>query len=246
MMGRAWLKLTMTELRLFFRLPIAAFFTIAFPLMLLVVTGSIFGNAPQPGSDLGAVDLTTPAYFAMIVGTVGLLTVPGWVATYRERGVFRRFQVTPVSPAALLAAQGTVGAIAALAGASLLVIAGRVVFRLHWPAAPFSLLLGMLLSLGAMISLGFVIAAAAKDARTAQAIGMICYFPMLFLSGAAFPRQLMPPGVRRLSELIPLSHVTDLLSGLWFDARWTPSSVLVLSGLTVASIAVGARLFRWE
>ncbi len=46
-MTEAW-KMTWTELKLFLRDPMAAFFTLVFPLMMLFLFGSIFGNEPDP------------------------------------------------------------------------------------------------------------------------------------------------------------------------------------------------------
>lgn len=40
--------------------------------------------------------MSVPGYIGMILGTTGLMAIPGWVATYREQGIFRRFRVTPV------------------------------------------------------------------------------------------------------------------------------------------------------
>ena len=43
----AFLKMTWTEMKLFAREPVAMFFTFAFPIVILIVFGSIFGNDGQ-------------------------------------------------------------------------------------------------------------------------------------------------------------------------------------------------------
>jgi len=45
---RSLWKLTLVEAKLFLREPEAAFFTLAFPLVMLVIFGSIYGNEPTP------------------------------------------------------------------------------------------------------------------------------------------------------------------------------------------------------
>lgn len=61
---------------------------------------------------------------------------------------------------------------------------------------------------------GCALAAVAPSARAAQTIGMAIFFPMLFLSGAAMPRALMPEHIQRISDFLPLTYVTTLLSDL--------------------------------
>ncbi len=69
--------MTWVEFKLFLREPIGAFFKLVFPLMLLVIFGSIFGNKPEAiMGGLGSMDVSTPAYIAMIIGTVGLMSGP--------------------------------------------------------------------------------------------------------------------------------------------------------------------------
>jgi ABC-2 type transport system permease protein len=68
------LKLTWTETKLFLREPMAAFFTLVFPVMILFFFGSIYGNEPTPFfGGYGSVDVSVPAYTAMIIATSGLL-----------------------------------------------------------------------------------------------------------------------------------------------------------------------------
>lgn len=48
------------------------FFGLIFPLMMLVLFGSIFGNQPvSPGSDLRMMDLSIPGYAVMVMGARG-------------------------------------------------------------------------------------------------------------------------------------------------------------------------------
>ena len=245
-MARSFRTLVRLELLLFLRNPAAAFFTLVFPLIILFVFGSVFGNRAGPGRPNGMMDLSVPGYLAMIVGSTGLMGIPGWIAGYREQGVFRRLRLTPVGPARLLAAQGIVGLVTATIGGALLVLAGMLVFHLRVPESPFGVVAAFLLGCAGMFCLGAMIASVARTTRAAQAIGMAFYFPMLFLSGAAFPRVLMPAGVRRVSEALPLTHVTELVSRLWLQGVWRPASALVLLAVLLLAGAVALRSFRWE
>ncbi len=103
---RSFRKLTVVECKLYFRFPIMALFTLALPLMILILLGSIFGNEPaRMYGGYGSVDASVSAYAAMIIAISAFISLPITLANYRERGILRRFRATPVSPAAVLGAQ---------------------------------------------------------------------------------------------------------------------------------------------
>ncbi|MGH2534517.1 MAG: ABC transporter permease [Thermomicrobiales bacterium] len=244
---RGFWTLTVTEAKLFTREPAAAFFTLIFPLMLLFVFGSIFGNDPSAELDgRGSVDSSVPGYMALIIATTGLLGLPLVLANYREQGILRRLRATPVRPLTVLGAHIAVQLAMTIIGVTLLIIAGRIVYGLQWPRAPATTVLAFLLASLSFYAAGFVLASLLPTPRVAETVGQAIYFPMLFLSGATFPRQMMPDTVRALAEALPMTHIVILLSDLWFGEGWAWVSAAVLAGLLVAGVAVSARTFRWE
>ena len=88
---RAWWKLTWTEVKVFLREPMSAFFTLVCPLMFLFLFGSIYGNKPSSFfGGFGSVDVSVPGYIAIIIANCGLISLAVTVGTYRENGVLRR------------------------------------------------------------------------------------------------------------------------------------------------------------
>jgi ABC-2 type transport system permease protein len=244
---KAFWKLTWTELKLFVREPIGLFFTLLFPLLLLVIFGSIFGNDPTSMfGGFGSVDNSVPGYMGMIIGTLGMVGLPISLATYREKGILRRFRATPLNPNVVLWSQVAVNGIMQLVGIGLLVVAARLLYDLRIPAAPLALLPAVLLGGLSFFSVGFVLAGVLPTARTAQAVGMALFYPMLFLSGAALPRQMLPETVRQVAEFLPLTHVVMLFEDLWFKGSWNLTALAVVTGILLVSLAVSSRTFRWE
>ena len=85
-------------------------------------------------------------------------------------------------------------------------------------------------------------------ARVAQTVGMALFFPMMFLSGAAMPRQIMPAKVVAVSDALPLTHVVKLLQGLWSGKPWGESGAELawLAGMLLVGTVLSVRFFRWE
>ena len=85
-------------------------------------------------------------------------------------------------------------------------------------------------------------------ARTAQVVAMVLLYPMLILSGAAWPRELMPATVQKISAFVPLTYVVNLLRGLWAGQPWSDHflDVGVLAGMLILGIVISGKTFRWE
>ncbi len=246
---RAFLKYTWTEIKLYLREPMGAFFTLLFPLMMLFLFGSIYGNEPSPlFNGYGSVDVSIPAYTAMIIGTTGLMGMNITMATYREKGILRRLRITPLRPHVILAGQVVVLFLMTVAGMLLLILAGNLVYNLRFDGRALDVILAFILGSLSFFSLGFVLASVMPTARTAQVVGMVIFYPMLFLSGAGIPLEILPAGVRNFSKFLPLTHVVTLLRGLWIGEIWSQhmTEVWVLLGVLAAGVLVSSLTFRWE
>lgn len=240
-------KLTWTELKLQLREPLATFFTLIFPLMLLIVFGSIFGNEPEAFlGGFGQVDLSLPGYIGLIIGTVGLLSIPMTLANYREQGILRRYQATPLRPSTVLWAQVAVNVLMTALGIAILVVAGRLLFDLRPPTLTLAMVPAIALASFSFFAVGFMMAGVMPTPRSAQAVGMALLYPMLFLSGAAMPRQIMPETMQRIAEFLPLTHVVILLEELWFAGEWNTISLGVVCLMLVAGLLITRYTFRWE
>jgi ABC-2 type transport system permease protein len=247
---KSLLKMTWMEAKLFLREPVSAFFTLIFPLMMLFIFGSIYGAKPAPGteSSQGAIGTLIPAFTAMIIGMTGLMPVTITMATYRENGILRRLRTTPVSPLVVMAAQVVVAFVMTGLGVCLLAIAAQLFYHVQCAGNSFHLLGGFVLSSLSFFGIGFVLAGVMPNARTAQIVAMLLLYPMLILSGAAWPRELMPASVARLSAFVPLTYVVNLLRGLWIGESWGSHllDVAVLAGMLLLGIIISVKTFRWE
>jgi ABC-2 type transport system permease protein len=248
---RGLTKLFVLQFKLYLREPVAFFFSLAYPTLLLLLFGFIYGNAPAPafwGREFGTVDASVPAYAGIIIGTVALMGIPIDTAANRENGVLRRYRATPLRPVVYLVASVAMYLVVALLGMVILVVTGKLVFGLRIGGSWLDVLAAFVLCALAFYSVGYLVASLAPTARLAQVVGMVVFFPMMFLSGAGLPLQLLPDGLRRVSDFLPLTYVVRLLQGLWFGDAWSRLSlpVLVLVGILLVGTIASARLFRWE
>lgn len=246
---RGFVQLTLTELKLFLREPQAAFFTLVFPVMFLVLFASIYGNEAQAGfGGLGFVDVMVPSYTAMIITSSAIISLGVGLATYRERGILRRLLVTPLRPHAILAAQTLTLFVVTVAGMALLVLVGKLAYGLRFPGDAAAVAGAFVLSCLGLFAVGFVVAGPVPTARTAQIVGMVLLYPMIFLSGATIPREVLPERVQQVAQILPTTHAVTLLRATWGGHALSqhPAEVAFLAGLVVLAALVSAKTFRWD
>jgi hypothetical protein len=62
------------------------------------------------------------------------------------------------------------------------------------------------------------------------------------------PVAAFPPALRVVAQLLPLSHSTRLLQGIWTGGPWSAyvGDIAALAAVFVVCVALSARAFRWE
>jgi len=242
-------KLTLVQAKLYLREPMAAFFTLLFGPSMLILLGAIFRNVPDPMyGGLGYLDMSVPAYMAMIIGIVGLTAVPIAAAIRREEGVLRRFSVTPLRPLTYFLTDVLAPFLMTLLGILLLVLVGTVVYHVRFEGNLFSLLAGISLGACAFFAAGYALVGLVSSARVVVVIGNVVLYPLMIFSGAMVPLEIMPDTVLTISRFLPLTHLVALLRGLWFGKGWGDylTEVAVLAGVAIVGMLIIARTFRWE
>ncbi len=244
---KALMKLTWIEIKLQFREPVGTFFTLAFPLLLMILFGMIFGNEPEAFlGGFGQIDLSVAGYIGMIIGTIGMIGLPITLSNYREQGILRRLRATPLQSGMILWSQVIVQVLMAVLGILLLVGTGKLLFDLRLPLGNLWIIPAVILSAFSFFAIGFALAGVMPSPRTAQAVGMALFYPMLFLSGAAVPRFLMPETVQRVAEFLPLTQVVILMEDLWLAGSWNVTALLVVTAALIAGLVISRLSFRWE
>src|SRR5699024_6940678 len=250
-LSRGTASLVRSEARLFLRDRGSLFFALAFPAVVLVGVGLAIPGMDErlpagPGVGLPTIALMLPPVLAAAMATPALSTVPSTIAGYREQGVLTRLSTTPMRPVGLLLAQLVVGVVAFLAATVLALVVGALVFGVPVPRSVPLVVAAVLLGAVAMFALGMIIAARATKASTAQGIGMLVYFPMLFFAGMWTPGPVMPDAVAAVATWTPLGAISQAISAGWLGGDLPWLQLAVTAGYAVVGIVVAARLFRWS
>jgi ABC-2 type transport system permease protein len=244
----ALVAMTRVEAKLFLREPVAVLVVLALPLLLLLGFGLIpgFGD-PDPflGGQSGT-EFIASIGVGIVLASIGLSGLPATLGTYRERGVLRRLQATPVRPVTLLVAQLLVSGLAVLVSVVLIVGFGAAVFGIAVPRHLPGFGLAVVLGGGSLMAVGLLVAALARNARAASGIGMLLFFPSMFLAGIYVPIEALPQALRNAGDVTPLGAAVQAVRDTWGGEP--PRLVHVVTMVAYALVAglVAARTFRWE
>lgn len=242
----ATVRLATVEWRLLRREPLVLIFGFIFPVVLLVVMGLATSGPDKNLGGLSLIETYVPILIAFNLAMLGVSTLPTVLATYRERGILRRLATTPVPPWRMLAAQFGVNVVIAIVAVILVLVVARVAFDVALPGQALGFALTWLLAGAAMGAIGLVIASAVPTSRTANVVGTLTWFPLMFFAGLWIPREAMSSGLRTVSDWTPLGAAVGSLqqsmAGVFPDAK----HLLVLAGYAVAAALLATRLFRWE
>lgn len=244
---RRFMVICNIEVRLFLREFFSFFFTLVFPVLMLLLFGGIYGNTPvYEGSGVKMMDISVPAYSVMVIGVTGLMSFPLTLSGYKEKKIYKRYDATPVGKKSIISAQMIVNFVMTLIGILILVTAGKLLYHIQIKGTFLSIAMSIILSIAAMFSIGFLFTAIGKDIKSTNLLCYLFYFVMLFLSGATIPDMLFPDSMKKISDLLPMTHAVDLLQGVFAgdSLKLHGEELLILGLVTVVCTGVGAGLYR--
>lgn len=246
---KAYRTMFKTELKLSLRGMDMLIFAICMPAVIMVILGAIYGNRPAyEGAGFTFLEQSFGAVASVAICAGGVMGLPLVVSDYRKKLILKRFQVTPTSPAVILAVQLTIYALYAVASLASVYAIGALFFGMRPEGSPFLFLGAYLLVMLSMFSIGLAVGGIAPDSKTAGILASLLYFPMLIFSGATLPYEVMPPVLQKIADVLPLTQGIKLLkaAALGTDLGDVFVPILAMVVLIVVCVGLSLRFFRWE
>ena len=249
-MLRGLWKLTWLEIKIFMREPLGAFGSILIPVLVFLVVGRIMGSGRSPGSlaESNFMQTGLPVLASVLIAVNAVLSLVTIISIYREGGILKRLRATPLRPQTILSAHVIVKLLLTAATLALLVLAGKRYYPVGVHAPLFGFAMALLISTWSILSIGFLIASIVPTARFAQPIGGFIMYPMLGICGLFAPIALLPPVLRAVAKVTPLTYAVSLMEGIWRGEGWAAHGGDVAALVLVFAVctALSAKVFRWE
>jgi ABC-2 type transport system permease protein len=236
----------------FWRNPASVFFTVMFPVVLLLIFATVFGD--QTVEVRGGVKTTTyyvPAIITLSVISATMQSLAMSLVIAREDGRLKRSRGTPMPPWVFIAGRVGNSIVVALIMLALLAAIGRVLYGVDipWERLP-AILVALVVGAAAFCCLGIALTAAIPSQDAAAPIVNALLLPLYFLSGVFIPDDQLPSGVIHFADLFPVRHFFEA----FFDAYVPPAgsgagiswgNLAVVAVWGVAGLLLSVRYFRW-
>ena len=236
---RALLSLTGLSLTLNFRNRMAILYGYLFPLIFLIAFWALYRDDPVPLAlhlgQLVTITLLGGACFGL----------PTTLVSERERGVWRRYRLTP-APRWLFIAAILIARYVLLLTAALLQLALALAFGMPLPAHPLAFLLAFTVAAMAFMAIGLVIAMLVDNVPAVQALGQCIFLPMLIIGGVAVRLESLPEWAQTASAFFPGRYAVAALQSAATGSGRSAFELLALVLIGVAAAVAAAGLFRWD
>jgi ABC-2 type transport system permease protein len=241
------------QLRMFWRTPIALFFTIMLPLIMLVLFNALFGgNTVETDQGSWPVNqIYTGGLAAFTAVSATYTNLANMVPIRREEGVLKRWRGTPLPTSVYLGGYVGSAIVLAAAGAAIMLTVGVLAYDLQIEAGKVpAMIVTFLVGVFSFSALGLAVAALVPNARSAAAVANATILPLAFVSNVFIPLEDPPQWLETVGNIFPLKPFAvsfqDTLNPLVPAPafNWDKLAFVALWGVAGAIVAV--RYFRWE
>jgi len=235
----------------FWRNPAAVFFTVGFPVILLLIFATVFGD--QTIDVRGGIETTAyyvPAIITVAVISATMQSLAMSLVIAREDGRLKRGRGTPMPAWVFIAGRVGNSIVVALMMLALIAVLGRVLYgvAIPWGQLP-ELVVVLAVGSAAFCCLGIALTAAIPSQDAAAPIVNALLLPLYFLSGVFIPEDELPDGVVNFANHFPVRDFFEAFFAAYMPAGggsgvdWGNLAVVAIWG--VAGLLLAIRFFRW-
>jgi ABC-2 type transport system permease protein len=240
------------DLRTAMRNPRARFFTIIFPVVLLVVFNGVWGGQHTwlQGHHVSLSRFYVPGILTMaiVVSTYANLVIS--LSSLRETGVLKRRRATPVPPGLLIASQAASSVVISAWVSGVLLIIAKVGYGVGFaPGALAAVAVAVLLGTVAFACIAYAVSGLIGNPDAAQPVVQATMLPLWFISGVFIPPHNLSSTVRTIGKLFPVEHLANILQLASVNGAFSSSvsagDVGVLAAWALAAAGFAAWRFSW-
>lgn len=233
------LRQIVLSIRLNFRNRMALIYGYLFPTIFLLAFRTLYRQERVPVA-LHAGELLT----VTILGGA-CFGLPTAIVSDRERGVWRRYKMLPVSSLSVLA--GTLATrYLLLLTAGMVQLGLAMAIGMPAPAHPFALWATFSVAAIAFMGIGLDIAMLAANVPAVQALGQCIFLPMLIIGGVAVPLSSLPDWAQHVSAFFPGRYSVEAIQACVTGSASARFDLLALLVIGVAGAVAGILAFRWD
>ena len=250
------------EVRTFFRERDAVVFIFAYPIIMLAIFATVFGQdgatvGPPPGIPFAQYFLPGMLATGIMLSSFQHLAIS--ITVERDEGGLKRLRGTPLPSSAFFLGKIGEVLVTSLVQTGLLLAAAALFFGVPMPTtttawATFAWVFVLGTAAGTLCGIAF--SSVPRSGKSSSAVVIPIVLVLQFISGVFFVFNDLPPWMQQVASVFPLKWMAQGMRSVFLPPSaesWEVSgswqhgaTAVVLIVWAVAALVVGVRTFRWQ
>jgi ABC-2 type transport system permease protein len=241
------------DLRAFRRNTRARIFTLAVPVLLLLILVSLFhgGTVKSGGVTVKIAAYYVPHIAAMAIVGAGLINLLITLVAKRESGSLKRRRATPVPSWVLIAGDATTSIMSSVLIVAVLIAIGAIGFGLNASGAALGVAaVATVVGAASFCCLAYALGGLVANAESAGPMAQLSTLPVYFISGIYIPDNVLPHWLLNIANVLPVRPLAVALQAAFVPAtnggqRFAVGPLLIVVAWGVIGLIVAVRTFSW-
>lgn len=235
------------DLKIMFRIPLSIFFSIAYPILMMIIIMFSYGNI-SIGNGYYLID----KYFLIAIGMgilpLALISFPMWIGNSFENKSIERLNFFGVNTSKMFVGDVLAHFILAMISMAINILVAFLFWRLKFPSIGhfLSFIIQYFIAIVIAMIIGGIFAYVFKNPQILMTLGLVVMFVLYMFCGVFISIDQMPQLFRNISSYLPIKYAMNDFFDIWNMERLLDKDFLLISAvyLVISTIVLGICIIR--
>ncbi|MBB6040242.1 ABC-2 type transport system permease protein [Oribacterium sinus] len=235
------------DLKIMFRIPLSIFFSIAYPILMMIIIMFSYGNI-SIGNGYYLID----KYFLIAIGMgilpLSLISFPMWIGNSFENKSIERLNFFGVNTSKMFVGDVLAHFILAMISMAINILVAFLFWRLKFPSIGhfLSFIIQYFIAIVIAMIIGGIFAYVFKNPQILMTLGLVVMFVLYMFCGVFISIDQMPQLFRNISSYLPIKYAMNDFFDIWTMEKFWDKDFLLISAvyLVISTIVLGICIIR--
>ena len=235
------------DLKIMFRIPLSIFFSIAYPILMMIIIMFSYGNI-SIGNGYYLID----KYFLIAIGMgilpLSLISFPMWIGNSFENKSIERLNFFGVNTSKMFVGDVLAHFVLAMISMAINILVAFLFWRLKFPSIGhfLSFIIQYFIAIVIAMIIGGIFAYVFKNPQILMTLGLVVMFVLYMFCGVFISIDQMPQLFRNISSYLPIKYAMNDFFDIWTMEKFWDKDFLLISAvyLVISTIVLGICIIR--
>ena len=235
------------DLKIMFRIPLSIFFSIAYPILMMIIIMFSYGNI-SIGNGYYLID----KYFLIAIGMgilpLALISFPMWIGNSFENKSIERLNFFGVNTSKMFVGDVLAHFILAMISMAINILVAFLFWRLKFPSIGhfLSFIIQYFIAIVIAMIIGGIFAYVFKNPQILMTLGLVVMFVLYMFCGVFISIDQIPQLFRNISSYLPIKYAMNDFFDIWTMEKFWDKDFLLISAvyLVISTIVLGICIIR--